>query len=103
MVSQIYYFIGPDIAFNKPAYASSAFSDNTGSWGPQLVNNGKADCAHPSGPIAHTKNEDRPWYKVELQGTFNIKTVTVLPRKSKFLHKYLIINRLSISKQPFCS
>ena len=94
------YFVGPDIAFNKPAYSSSAFGDNKASYGPQYVNNGKADCSDPSGPIAHTNHEHNPWYKVDLRGTFNIKTVAVLPRKSKFLYYNLnlIIDRLSIIK-----
>ena len=50
-----------DIAFNKPAYASSAFADNYNYYGPQYVNNGKANCAGPSGPIAHTKTEQHPY------------------------------------------
>ena len=73
--------VDTDIAFNKPAYASS---DDTGSWGPQYVNNGKADCAHPSGPIARTKYEPNPWFKIDLEGTFYIKTVVVNPRTSKY-------------------
>ena len=93
------YLVGPDIAFNKPAEASSTF-DNTGRYRPQYVNNGKAHCVHPSGPIAHTKTEANPWYKVDLRGTFNIKTVAVFPRESKFLYYNLnqITNRLSIIK-----
>ena len=80
-----------DIAFNKPAYSSSAFSDNTGDYGPQFVNNGKADCTHPSGPVAHTKNEANPWFRIDLQGTFYIKTVVVIPRTCKILsHDTLI-------------
>ena len=77
--------IDTDIAFNKPAYSSSAFDGNTGRFGAQWVNNGKAVCDNAGGPIAHTNTEDSPWFKVDLRGTFNIKTVAVLPRKSKFL------------------
>ena len=54
-------------------------------YGPQYVNNGKAVCDNNEGPIAHTKPEANPWFKVNLQGTFNIKTVVVNPREGKFL------------------
>ena len=80
----LHILVGPDIAFNKPANASSAHGGNWIKYGPQLVNNGKANCTHPSGPIAHTKREQHPWFKVDLRGTFNIKTVAVIPRTSKF-------------------
>ena len=95
------YLVGRDIAFNKPAYGSSTHNDNTGCFGPQYVNNGKADCANAGGPIAHTKHEANPWFKVDLRGIFNIKTVAVLNRTGKFLHKKLFLNRLRISKKPF--
>ena len=77
------YLVGSDIAFNKPAEASSVYNDQTGSYGPQYVNNGKADCSHPSGPMAHTNIESNPWFKVDLQGTFYIETVAVIPKPSK--------------------
>ena len=80
-----YYLADIDIAFNKTAYSSSALDDNTGSFGPQYINNGKADCAHPRGPIAHTKTEQHPWFKIDLEGTFYVKTVVVNPRPSKFI------------------
>ena len=81
-----YYLLGSDIAFNKPAYASSAFNDQD-KYGPQFVNNGQAVCDNAAGPIAHTRiHEYNPWFKVDLQGTFNIKTVSVLPRISKCLY-----------------
>ena len=78
--------VDSDIAFNKPANASSAFGNKRNLYGPQYVNNGKANCAHVSGPIAHTKTEANPWFKIDLQGTFSIKIVEVLQRKSKFLY-----------------
>ena len=74
--------IGSDIAFNKPAEASSEHADNWNYYGPQYVNNGKANCEHPNGPIAHTLTQANPWFKIDLRGTFNIKTVAVLPRTS---------------------
>ena len=77
--------VGPDIAFNKPAAASSVFNGQTDMYGPQYVNNGKANCDYVRGPIAHTQTEANPWFKVDLQGTFNIKTIAVIPRQSKFL------------------
>ena len=76
----LFYLVDTDIAFNKPAYSSSAFGDNTGSYGPQYVNNGKAVCDNAAGPIAHTKTEANPWFKIDLEGTFYIKTVVVNPR-----------------------
>ena len=100
-LSQIYYLVDPDIASNKPADASSTHNNNRNQYGPQYVNNEKANCADPRGPIPHTKPEASPWFKVDLQGTFNIKTVVVLPRTSNFLHKDLIINKLRIRKELF--
>ena len=91
--------VGPDIAFNKPAYSSSVHSDGKGIFWPDYVNNRQAVCDKKVGPIAHTKKEDNPWFKVDLRGTFYIKTVAVLPRKSKFLSQNLIIYRLIISKE----
>ena len=82
----LHYLVGPDIAFNKPATAKSAHSDDWTNYGPQYVNNGKANCEHPSGPIAHTKNEANPWFQIDLRGRFNIKTVAVLNRTGKFLY-----------------
>ena len=79
-----YYLVDTDIAFNKTAYSSSALDDNTGSFGPQYINNGKADCAQ-RGPIAHTKDEQHPWFKIDLEATFYVKTVVVNPRPSKFI------------------
>ena len=93
--------VGPDIAFNKPAYSSSAFGDNKASYGPQYVNNLKAVCDNGPGPIALTNTEAKPWFKVDLRGTFNIKTVAVLERTSKFLYSNLIIIRLIIRKDTF--
>ena len=80
-----YHLAGTDIAFNKTAYSSSAYNDQTGSYGPQYVNNGQAVCDNGPGPIAHTKTEDNPWFKIDLQGTFYVKTVVVNPRTSKFI------------------
>ena len=79
---------GTDRAFNKPAYGSSTYNDNTGCCGPQYVNNGKADCASANGPIAHTKPEANPWFKVDLRGIFKIKTVVVLNRTGKLIKIY---------------
>ena len=86
----LFYLIGTDIAFNKPAYSSSAHDDQTGSYGPQFVNNGQAVCDNNAGPIAHTKTEDNPWFKIDLEGTFYIKTVVVNPRICKILLQYIL-------------
>ena len=80
----LFYLVDTDIAFNKPAYSSSAHNDQTGSYGPQYVNNGKALCDNGAGPIAHTKTEDNPWFKIDLEGTYYIKTVIVNPRTGNF-------------------
>ena len=82
--------VGPDITFNKPAKANSAHLNNWISFGPQFVNNGKANCSNPIGPIALTPREPNPWFKVDLRGTFNIKLVEILPRPSKCLYLNLI-------------
>ena len=85
----LYYLVGMDIAFNKPANASSAFSDYTARFGPQYVNNGQAVCDNAAGPIAHTKTEQHPWFKIDLEGTFYIKRVVVNPRTCKFYSSYI--------------
>ena len=84
-VYSLHYLVDTDIASNKPAYSSSAFNDNTASYGPQYVNNGQAVCDNAEGPIAHTNNQQQPWFKIDLKGTYYIKTVIVNPRTSKFI------------------
>ena len=85
----LYYLVGPDIAFSKPAYSSSAFNDQAGSYGPQYVNNGQAVCDNGAGPIAHTKTEYNPWFKIDLEGTFYIKTVIVNPKTRELLQNII--------------
>ena len=87
----LFYLVDTDIAFNKPAYSSSAHNDNTGSYGPQYVNNGQAVCDNATGPIAHTKLEHHPWFKIDLEGTFYIKTVVVDPKIRKISLQYIYI------------
>ena len=81
----LFYLVDTDIAFNKSAYASSTHNNDTNNYGPQYVNNEMADCANLSGPIAHTEIELHPWFKIDLEGTFYVKTVVVNPRICKFL------------------
>ena len=83
----LYYFLDTDIAFNKPATASSTWGGETHKLGPQFVTNGLSVCDNALGPIAHTRNEANPWFKVDLQGTFYIKTVVVNPRTCKLALK----------------
>ena len=80
--------LGADIAFDKNATASSILGEEKDrfKFGPQFVTNGLSACANESGPIAHTNNETNPWFKIDLQGTFNIKTVIVNPREGKFYY-----------------
>ena len=75
------------MAFNKPASQSSTWTSNDNRWGAQFAVNGKSDCriyAH-EGPTATTDRQDNPWIKIDLQGTFLIKTVVVNPRNCKSL------------------
>ena len=81
----LYYFLDTDIAFNKPATASSIFGGVRYKFGPQFVTNGLSVCDNTAGPIAHTQTEVNPWFKVDLQGTFYIKTVVVNPKTRKVL------------------
>ena len=80
--------VDTDIAFNKPATASSIYNGkhNRYKFGPQFVTNGLSVCNNGGGPIAHTRNEAKPWFKVDLQGTFYIKTVVVNAREGKFIY-----------------
>ena len=91
----LHYLVDNDLAFNKPAYASSAFNDQTDKYGPHYVNHGQAVCDNETGPIAHTKHEHHPWFKIHLEGTFNIKTVIVNPRTSKLI--YLSSKKINLS------
>ena len=98
----LFYLVGPDIAFNKPAEASSAYAGNKEMYGPQYVNNGKADCPNPSGPIAVTKeNQKNEYFKVDLRGSFHIETVEIINRTGKCLYSNLIMNRLITRKEVF--
>ena len=85
----LYYFEDTNIAFNKPATASSIFACESckNKYWPQLVTNGQSVCDNKWGPIAHTKKAYHQWFKVDLRGTFYIKTVVVNLRKSKFIYK----------------
>ena len=85
--------VGANIAFDKNATASSTLGEEKAmfKFGPQFVTNGLSACANESGPIAHTKDEANPWFKIDLQGTFYIKTVVVNPREGKF-HYYIYNN-----------
>ena len=82
----LYYLEDTNIAFNKPVTASSIFGGERKrhQFGPQFVTNGQSVCDNAAGPIAHTRREVNPWFKVDLRGTFNIKTVVVNPKKSKY-------------------
>ena len=75
------------MAFNKNASMSSTWDGDESRWGAQLAVNGKADCSHyaNNGPIAATDRQDNPWIRIDLQGTFLIKTVLVNPRNCKLL------------------
>ena len=65
----------------KPVSASSVWGDNHE---PELLTNGQS-CFHDGiYPAAATKEQDNPWFRIDLKGKFYIRTVTVTPRKSKF-------------------
>ena len=70
---------GADIAFIKPVSASSIYDDKHK---PELLTNGQS-CKDGISPAAATKEEDKPWFRIDLQGKFYIRTVTVTPRESK--------------------
>ena len=76
------------IAFKKPTTASSIFGGEKYRYkfGPQFVTNGQSVCDNAAGPMAHTIKAYHQWFKVDLRGTFYIKTVVVNPRKSKFIY-----------------
>ena len=75
--------IAVEIAYNKPTSQSSVWDGLKSNWGAQFAVNGKANCENKAGPVAATKNEDQPWLKIDLQGTFLIKTVIVNQRNGK--------------------
>ena len=81
IINNIIYMSGADIAFMKPVNASSIYDGNHK---PELLTNGQS-CKDGTSPAAATLTEDKPWFRVDLKGKFYIRTVTVTPRKSRFL------------------
>ena len=71
------------MAYNKPASQSSTYLDDKNNWGVQYAVNGKANCDIQDGPVAATKEEHQPWIKIDLQGTFYIRTIVVNQRNCK--------------------
>ena len=67
--------VGTDIAFMKPVNASSVYRNQK----PELLTNGQSCTTEGIWPLASTENEEKPWFKVDLQGKFYIRTVTVTP------------------------
>ena len=82
---------GADIAFMKPVNASSVYDDKHK---PEYLTNGES-CKGGTQPAAATKQEDRPWFKVDLQGKFYIRTVVLTPREGKFTKTILNHNQAS--------
>ena len=72
-----------DIAYNKPASQSSIWDGLERYWGAQFAVNGKANCDAHAGPVAATKDQYQQWLRIDLQGTFLIKTVVVNTRRCK--------------------
>ena len=67
----------------KPVTASSFFdSDHR----PEYLTNGKS-CNNTGGthPAATTKREEKPWFRINLNGKYHIRAVVVKPRGSKFI------------------
>ena len=77
---------GADIAFGKPVNASSTYGDNPSDYNshkPEYLTNGES-CKDGTQPAAATKEEDKPWFRIDLQGKFYIRTIVLTPRESKF-------------------
>ena len=83
---------GADIAFLKPVSASSIYDDDQ-KYKPEYLTNGKSCISELTFPAAATKHEDKPWFRVNLQGKFYIRTVVLTPRESKFTETILIYNQ----------
>ena len=84
----MHHSVDTDIASNKPVTASSTWTGDTHRFGPQFATNGQSVCGNDGGPIALTnKGPPSQWFKVDLQGTFYIKTVVVNPRTRMFYLK----------------
>ena len=86
-----------DIASGKPVTASSVWDSN---YRPEYLTNGES-CKDGTHPAASTKQEDKPWFRIDLQGKFYISTVTVTPRKSKFTETKFIMNRKEILRKIY--
>ena len=86
VLCDLFYISGADIAFMKPVNASSIYDDNHK---PELLTNGSS-CTDGIHPAASTIREDKPWFRIDLQGKFYIRTVTVTPRKRKFNSLFIL-------------
>ena len=80
------------MAFNKPASQSSTWTSTESRWGATFTVNGQANCScnAAEGPIAATDYQDDPWIKIDLKGTFFIKTVVVKQRNCKSVPKSIL-------------
>ena len=80
------------MTFNKPASQSSTWFSVESRWGAQFAVNGKANCSPNAdlGPTAATGHQDNPWIRIDLQGTFFIKTVVVNQRNCTLLLKSIL-------------
>ena len=77
---------GTDIAFMKPVNASSIWNDDHRA---EYLTNGESCTREGTWPAASTNEEDKPWFRIDLQGKFYIRTVVVTPRERKFIkHNY---------------
>ena len=78
---------GTDIAFRKPATASSSFDYNHR---PEYLTNGQSCTKEGTWKAAATQTENNPWFRVDLQGMFYIRTVVLTPRNSEFTEKPIL-------------
>ena len=87
------------MAFKKHASQSSTWTSTESRWGAQFAVNGQANCSPNAdlGPIAATERQDNPWIRIDLQGTFLIKTVVVNQRNCKSVPKF-ILSQIKMTK-----
>ena len=78
---------GTDIAFMKPVNASSIWNYDHR---PEYLTNGESCSTEGTWKAAATKHENNPWFRVDLQGKFYIRTVVLTPRKSEFTEKPIL-------------
>jgi len=71
------------VALNRPSFLSSALTDDYGTHGPHLGNDGDKTLCHAQqnpNSVVHTQDEVNPWYGVDLGVALYVADVNLTNR-----------------------